>query len=56
MVKKANFIFFPISQGGYGKYPGGGYYLPNATNPQVIGSLRGNIDIHRWLYWGLTPL
>ena len=23
-------------------YPGGGYYLPNATNSQVIGTLRGN--------------
>ena len=28
-----------ISAGG--GFPGGGYYLPNATNPTVIGTLRG---------------
>ena len=35
-------IFFTLFLAGTG-YPGGGFYLPNVTNPQVVGTLRGRL-------------
>jgi hypothetical protein len=36
----SHIIVPPPTQTVSGKYPGGGYYLPDATNPTVLGSIR----------------